>query len=376
MDYKKKDSNNRNMKNKKYEVINFKPLPIQNNGSSNINKDEIQKFKDIRYAREYCYSRNPKFKEDLEISSFINHGSCGMVFAGEIKNSNNKKIALKLHISNKISKLKRESFIKREIRIQNKLKDKNVINLYGVYEVGDDTCMVMEYGKYGDLDHFQKLIQKKTFNETLLAYLTKQILCSLIYCHKNKIAHLDIKQQNILIDENLIVKLTDFSVSQEYSDEEIPLPLVGTSLFMSPEILARMKVKPYQIEKIDLYSLGILLYHLAFGIYPYLLDIVDKKAFDTIRNKIQNNKLFIPTMKKHSDCFRDFLQGILQKDLEKRMSLEEAMNHPWMKSAEQIFLEKEKIGDLEKFLISLVTDNVISFNDCLSKYDMLFCTNF
>jgi len=93
----------------------------------------------------------------------------------------------------------------------------------------------------------------------------------------------------LLIDESLTVKLTDFSVSQEYKDngEKISMPMVGTSLFMSPEILNNDKLKFNEVNKIDNYSLGVLLYHLAFSVYPYGLVQSDKNSFNTISEKIK-----------------------------------------------------------------------------------------
>ena len=101
----------------------------------------------------------------------------------------------------------------KEINIQNKLKDKNITEYYDYCDLKDYGCIIMEFAKFGDLEYFQKkLIQKKHLSGTLIAYITKQILNGLLYIHQSKIIHMDIKQQNILIDENLNIKITDFSV--------------------------------------------------------------------------------------------------------------------------------------------------------------------
>jgi serine/threonine protein kinase len=330
-------------------------------------------YKDLDFVKNLCY-QNQKFKEDLEIHSYLNSGSCGVVYSGEIKKSLNKKVALKLLVSNKVTKVKREKIIRREVQIMQKLKNKHSVNLYGIYEVGDKetVCMVMEYAKYGDLENFQKLIQKKTFNETLLAYICKQVLGGLLQCKLNGIIHLDIKQQNLLMDENLNVKLSDFSVSLELNKllnpQTVSLPLVGTSLFMSPEVLSRKTIKTEDVNKADIFSLGVLLFNLGFNLYPYDLKITDKKNFEEIYRKICINELRIPELTKHSAMFRDFLRGLLDKNIETRFSVEEALSHPWIKASNFIFEEKEKILDLEKFLINMVTDNIKAFNDAIKLY--------
>ena len=72
--------------------------------------------------------------------------------------------------------------------------------------------------------------------------------------------------------------------------------------------------------------------------------------------------------KSYSYLFKKFLQGLLNKNLKERLSINEAMENPWIRGAKLIFKEKEKMYDLEKFLISIVTDNIKLFNDYLKNY--------
>ena len=135
----------------------------------------------------------------------------------------------------------------------------------------------MEYAQLGDLENFHKIVNKKRyFSESLLAFITLQILKGLFCLTKSKIIHMDIKPQNLLIDENLNVKITDFSAAFSYErynkDQKILLPFSGTSLFMSPEVLSNEYIDYINCSKIDLYSLGVVLYFLAFEQFPYELD--------------------------------------------------------------------------------------------------------
>jgi serine/threonine protein kinase len=341
--------------------------------TAKTNLQEIKDHKNINEVVEFC-NQNLKFKDDLRINSFLNKGSSGLVYVGEIKKCQNKKVALKLLRSNKVLKEKRDKLMRKEVHIMNKLKNKNSISLYGMYDIGnkESICIVMEWAKYSDIENFQKLIMKNTLNESVIAYFAKQILIGLLNCKRNNIVHMDIKHQNIMIDENLVIKLSDYSVSIEISKTDIEkdqytLPLVGTSLFMSPEVLSKKTVKIEDLHKVDMYSLGVLLYNLAFARYPYKLETNQKKNFNEILSRILHEKLEFFGSNKHSLLFKNFLSGLLNKNIEERFSIEEALNHKWIKAADILFEEKEKIADLEKFLINLVTDNVIPFNDFISK---------
>ena len=183
---------------------------------------------------------------------------------------------------------------------------------------------------------------------------------------------MDIKQQNILIDENLNIKITDFSVSQSYEQykegQKFNLPLAGTSLYMSPEVLAKNEIDVEDCNKIDMFSLGILLYNSAFGQFPFQLEYSDRKNFKAIYDKIMQKNLVFPTIKSYSFLFKNFLRGLLNKNIKNRYSINDALEDPWIKGTKLIFKDKEKMYDLEKFLINIVTDNIKSFNDYLKNY--------
>jgi serine/threonine protein kinase len=221
---------------------------------------------------------------------------------------------------------------------------------------------VLDYEVYGDLSNFMKLLKKSTLSESLIAYIAVQILKGLDFCHKNKIAHLDIKKQNILVNEDLNLKLCDFSVSAEYGDNDIILHKVGSSVYISPENLNRILIPNNQISKVDVYSLGVLLYNLAFKSYPYGLGSETNSDIDKITSKVNSSELKIPSVNNYSLLFKDFLYKSLQKDFNKRLSIEDSLNHDWIKSGMILLEEKEKINNKEKFLIMLVTDNFFTFN--------------
>ena len=177
---------------------------------------------------------------------------------------------------------------------------------------------------------------------------------------------MDIKKGNIVLDSDMNIKLIDFSSAFSFKNyepnEEIKLPLIGTNRYMSPEILNREKIKVKFFEKIDIYSLGVTLYNLAFGFYPYNLNNVQGNDYQNIGAQILNNNLQFPRNSGISKKFENFLRNILEKDYEKRYNIKEALEDPWIKGWDIINEEKENTDQQENFVIRLVSDNIPKFN--------------
>ena len=362
-----------NLKPKQEIIDDCKKFDEQSTNNSDFPEKNLLKNKN--YMKSTLKKKYPRFLEDFELEEYISSGSAGVVYSGKSKKAKKKpKLAFKFKFGN----YKKDNSDNQEISILRKLHHKNVTEIYAFLKMNDNCSSVcaLEFAKNGDLEHFQKkLLKRKVLSETILNYFTKQILDSLAYIHKCKIIHLDIKPGNILIDTNLNVKLTDFSVSCSYSEfhpeDIIKFPYVGTSKFMSPEIIGRTEMKIKEAEKVDLYSLGVTLYSLAFGEYPYNLNEIESKDYDNILKNINSKTLEFPKDRKVSNLFKDFLRGLLDKDYTKRFNIRKALNHPWIQASQVIFDEKENAYCPENFLINMVTDNIIKFNNIIKLSDFV-----
>ena len=345
---------------------------IKNNKDNSKDKDNINrhyyiKLENINSLIDETY---PKFRENFELTNYLSYGGTGIVYEGRLKKgNNNQKLAFKFKINQK-----KKSDESQEISILKKLHHKNVTQIYAFIRMNEFSYFsVLELGKHGDIDNFQKvLLKRKILSETTICYFAKQILDALDFIHRCKIIHMDIKQGNILVDSNLNIKITDFSVSCSYSafhpEDTVKFPYVGTSKYMSPEIIERTHMKIKDSPKIDIYSLGVTLYNIAFDCYPYKLDEVGSKEYDNILKNIKNEKLEFPKDRKVSSLFKNFLEGLLEKDYNKRFSIKKALNHPWIKGANYIFDEKEKSFCNENFLINLICDNIAPFNEYIQNF--------
>lgn len=307
------------------------------------------------------------FGENFELEKFLDSGSESNVF--KIKCKKNKKDYALKHIFNTKKGMKNID----EIKISSKLKNINVVDFFCYSPSKDDNSqfIIMENAKYGNLRNFQfKSLKRACLSESMLCFIAKQILNGLYYLHRCKIAHMDIKPQNIVIDDYLNAKIIDFSISINYQgkklSDKLKLPYKGTNFYMPLEVHNTQEIKYKDLNKVDAYALGVLLYNLAFGYYPYGLTYEDSYDYRKIIEKIKKEIEF-KNENNFSSQFIDFLSKLLEKDINKRISIYEALEHHWVKGAKILLDEKENLYNINSFVVNLITDNIKKFNDYVKK---------
>ena len=365
-------------KEKKFEEI--KKEQINNNTNSVMStspKSLNEIYNDIGELNKYLIEKAPEFYEKFELLEFKKCGSAGSVLKAQtkIKAQNSKAkpkiVALKFLFNGKEGKAKKE-INHQEIIAHGSLKHKNIPQIYGYYKIGDNSCIAMEYSHYGDLENFKKkVIKRAPLSESLICYILGGLAEAVYYIHThNKIIHMDIKQQNIVIDDYLNIKLTDYSISINYRNlKNISLPMIGTCYYMSPEVLKKETIPANYASKIDVYSIGVLLYLLAFCDYPFKLKEVDNKNYAQILKNIQQYDLEFPTDMENSKPFLNLLRNCLSKDIKKRYDIYQLMNDPFVKGYQIILNEKEKLYNAGKFVIDLMVDNILNFNQYLKTIE-------
>ena len=317
--------------------------------------------------------KNNIYNESFELVKYVGSGSESVVHLINIMNKKTKekkgKAIIKL-----LFNIRNIREARNEANISNKLKNENIINSIwnSQLEKKKPGYIIMEEAHYGDIRSFQKNILKRLIlSESMICFLAYQILNGINYCHKCKIAHLDIKLKNIVINNYLNAKLIDFSISLDYKNkdknDEIKLPCRGTNFYISKEVLLSEKIKVKDLNKVDLYSFGVVLYNLAFNRYPYNLTHGDEDNYDIILKKITDSDIDFKNSESYSNYFLDFMKNLLEKDINKRISIEDALNHYWIKGATILLDEKEKCSNQSSFISYLITDHIKSFNDYIKK---------
>lgn len=127
--------------------------------------------------------------------------------------------------------------------------------------------IVTELLEGGEL--FDRLIKLQKFSEKDAAFIVDQILRALNYMHKQNMTHRDLKPENVLLesmsDDKLDLKIADFGFSCIFDPQEGLDLVLGSPLYMAPELIQRQKYN----EKVDIWSLGVITYMLLSGKNPF-----------------------------------------------------------------------------------------------------------
>lgn len=170
---------------------------------------------------------------------------------------------------------KNRDFIYQEILVNFNARNNNIVKLYGYFNHKEYILLILEYMNNRDLKHFMKKFHAKNgesnFSELLTAYFMNQVMKAMGYLKMRSILHRDIKPENIMLNSNYIAKLGDFSLSRKIDPNMIfKTSRSGTLPYLSPEcVKKKTDIKASQCEKLDLFSLGVVMYFLLFNRHPY-----------------------------------------------------------------------------------------------------------
>ena len=340
----------------------LKPIAVKfiNKEGSRINQLSI-KNKFHQDYKDSIKGINKQFDLDFIIENCIGSGSTGASFKAHSTKQRGKQFALKFLMEKKSNNNLRAYHrrARNEIKLQYNLKSPYITQIFGYYTLNEDYCIVQDYEQLGDLNQFQKsILQGGHFNENLLLLITNNILNALRHLYEMKICHFDIKKENILVDEFINFKLSDFSISESYFGQKtVALKNLGTGCYISPENYRKEEIRAEDVVKVDLWSLGILLYKLANKEqFPFSLS-GKEQSLEEIQLKINNNNLNIDDLNVCEEL-KDFIWVLLKKNIKERISYAEVIKHPWVEKANGLMEVKNKYGDNLKFMIDIMSNKL------------------
>jgi len=262
----------------------------------------------------------------------LGHGSSGRVFTCMRRGSEREHFAakaidlrhlrLKRTAERELKKLKREIDILRRVPMH-----KNLVRFFDSVEEGAWCFLILEYISGGDL--FSTLTRKlpQPFNELETVFVLQQLIDGLEFLHSHDVIHRDLKLENILVVSTFkdthgimcFVKITDFGLSKVVgSGLSIAQSTVGSPRYIAPEVLATGT----HDFRADLWSLGVLLYVLLAGKFPFNENpTFPQHVLDSTVNKL------LVSIEAH-----EVLRGLMQLDRSQRLTFEALRQHPLLTS--------------------------------------------
>ncbi|CAK90137.1 unnamed protein product (macronuclear) [Paramecium tetraurelia] len=274
---------------------------------------------------------------DFEILKCIGVGGFSRVYLVRKKDSGYF-YAMKLIDKNFILKSNKEIIINNERQVMEQLNSPYLAKLFYSFETKYYLVFVMEHCAGGEL--FYHLRKLRRLNEEQAKKYFVQVCLAIEELHKYGVVYRDIKPENILLDLDGYIRLSDFGLSKPNMDrEETAYSFCGSPEYMSPEMLMRNG----HSFMVDIYCLGALLYEFIYGSPPFY-----SRNIEQIYNSILNDKISFPPFVKIDSNLKDLISKLLIKDPQMRLGskngIKEILQHKWFKGFDIEALVKRKLN--------------------------------
>ncbi|TPX60237.1 hypothetical protein PhCBS80983_g01904 [Powellomyces hirtus] len=207
-----------------------------------------------------------------------------------------------------------------EVQLIMRLDHPNVIRLYQVMETEEECFVVMEYAQGGELIEY--IAARGHLNEKEARRYFRQIVSAMDHCHLANVVHRDLKLENLLLNGERDILISDFGLGRTYrSDaEELMKTFCGTPNYAAVELISGI---PYIGVKSDIWAMGVVLFVMMTGRPPF-----SGENISALYNKIKAVDYKCPEY--FSRGLRNLLAKILVKDPKSRISMAELREDPWL----------------------------------------------
>ncbi|KAI7900070.1 kinase-like domain-containing protein [Cokeromyces recurvatus] len=251
----------------------------------------------------------------------VGQGASGSVYVANSLATNTKVAVKQMDLANQ----PRKELIVNEILVMKESQHPNIVNFLDAFLIGSsDLWVVMEYMEGGALTDVIDNNSKMT--EQQISTVCLETVAGLHHLHSQNIIHRDIKSDNILLNSQGHVKISDFGFCAKLTDQKRKrATMVGTPYWMAPEVV---KQKEYG-AKVDIWSLGIMAIEMIENEPPYL----DEEPLKALYLIATNGTPTLKNPERLSNELKSFLAVCLCVDVRSRATSLELMNHEFLKKA-------------------------------------------
>ncbi|KAI8914349.1 kinase-like domain-containing protein [Gorgonomyces haynaldii] len=268
----------------------------------------------------------PKHKikfEDLEIKNTLGTGSFGRVHLVKYKPTG-KHYAMKVLRKSEIIKLRQVEHTINEKNILEQLDHPFLVKMLGTFQDSNNLYLVLEYVQGGEL--FSYLRKSGRFANHVARFYAAEVVLAFEYLHEQDIIYRDLKPENLLLDAQGHIKVTDFGFAKIVPD--VTWTLCGTPDYLAPEII---QSKGYG-KPVDWWAVGVLIYEMLAGHPPFY----DEDHFKLYEKILQCKLRFPPHFDPNA---KDLVKRLLTTDLSKRFGnlkegVQDIKRHKWFAGVE------------------------------------------
>ncbi|EEB05349.2 CAMK/CAMKL/AMPK protein kinase Ppk9 [Schizosaccharomyces japonicus yFS275] len=204
----------------------------------------------------------------------------------------------------------------REVYFLRHLHHPNIIGLYQVLSTSQHVVLALEFM---EMDLHSLLITRKKLNDDDARTIFRQIVFAIDYCHAHSVAHRDLKLENILLNKDLHVKLTDFGLSNVMQDGTFLTTACGTPHYAAPEVI---QGRYYDGSDVDVWGCGILLYVMLVGSFPF-----EDLMITNVLSRVCKGQYDIPSYVSRGAA--DLIRQMLVVLPTHRIRVAGIVQHPW-----------------------------------------------
>lgn len=274
--------------------------------------------------------------DDFTLLKVVGKGSYGTVMLAR-KNDTQEVLAIKMLKKTYLKKRKQEVHTKTERFILETIQHPFIVNLKYAFQNAEKLYFCLEFCPGGEL--FFHLQRVENFDEEVTRFYSAQMVLALEHLHKHDIIYRDLKPENVLINNDGYIKLTDFGLAKDnvVTDKDA-MSFCGTPEYLAPEILEREG----HGKSVDWWSLASIIYEMIVGLPPFY----EKDNREKLFKQIKSGEPEYPD--DMSPACKDLLQNLFKKDPADRLGGKEGdataiKEHAWYSQVDWSILEEKKI---------------------------------
>lgn len=293
-------------------------------------------------------------RKSYNFHKLIGEGTFGAVKQATWTKPDGSKVEVAVKCINKKLVRGKPEVVLDEMNVLKNLSSSHIVQIYDWFESKDKYFLVFELVPGGEL--FGRIVDRHHFSEHDAARCVQAILNGVAYLHHKDICHRDLKPENLLLrtkgNQHLDdIVIADFGVARHLEPEgQVNKTLVGSPGYSAPELLTR---SGYLGKPADIWSIGVVAYAVLSGTTPFSVTSEPQVMVDQqTSGKIDFSK---PIWKDISAEAKDFITKCCVVDPEKRMTVDEALNHPWIQN--ECARSNHDIGEHVKKTLSRTTQD-------------------